>query len=171
MKPEPHRLVTGPELRLPWPDAHGSCGRSGEIVGGDFGNGHANCELLTGDPKGTTSAAHDETANTTSARGQLLEAPIRSREAASVSRRSEAVAGEWEIVSLPGAAHRVVMRPHDPPDHGHPVVSEPELPLPDVPLIAEDLLVQATRLVDAGAPTAVVAEILDQVAVLREGRD
>lgn len=170
MKPEPHRFVTGPELGLPWPDAHGSRGRSGEIVGGDFGIGHANCELLTGDPKGTTSAAHDETANTTSARGQLLEAPIRSREAASVSRRSEAEAGEWEIVSFPGAAHRVVMRPHDPPDHGHPVVSEPELPLPDVPLIVEDLLLQAKRLADAGASTEAIEKILEHVAALRESR-
>lgn len=50
-------------------------------------------------------------------------------------------------------------------------MSDPELPLRDVLLIVEDLLVQAKRLVDAGAPTAVVAEILDQVAVLREGRD
>lgn len=50
-------------------------------------------------------------------------------------------------------------------------MSDPELSLPDVPLIVEDLLVQAKRLADAGAPTAVVAEILDHVAVLREGRD
>lgn len=60
------------------------------------------------------------------------------------------------------------MQPH--PGHGDTAVSDPELPLPDVPLIVEDLLVQAKRLVDAGAPTAVVAEILDHVAALREGR-
>lgn len=50
-------------------------------------------------------------------------------------------------------------------------MSEPELPLPDVPLIIEDLLMQARHLADAGAPTETVVEILDHVAALREGRD
>lgn len=50
-------------------------------------------------------------------------------------------------------------------------MSEPELPLPDVPLIVEDLLMQAKWLADAGAPTEVTEEILDQVAALREGCD
>ena len=49
-------------------------------------------------------------------------------------------------------------------------VTEPALPLRDVPLIVEDLLIQAKRLADAGAPTEVIEEILDQVAALREGR-
>jgi hypothetical protein len=51
------------------------------------------------------------------------------------------------------------------------VVTEPELPLPDVPLIVEDLLLEAKRLAEAGAPTEVIEAILDHVAALREGRD
>lgn len=50
-------------------------------------------------------------------------------------------------------------------------MTEPELPLRDVPLIVEDLLNQARQLADAGAPTEVIKEILDRVAGLREGRD
>lgn len=46
----------------------------------------------------------------------------------------------------------------------------PVLPLPDVPLIVEDLLVEAKRLADAGAAREVIEEILDHVAALREGR-
>lgn len=101
----------------------------------------------------------------------MWEAAIGSREAASVSRRKGPEAGEWQIISFPGAAPRVVMRPHDPPDHGDPAVSEPELPLPDVPLIAEDLLKQARRLADSGAPTEAVKAILDHLAALRDGFD
>lgn len=57
-----------------------------------------------------------------------------------------------------------------PPDRGVPAVSEPHLLLPDVPLIVEDLLLQARQLADAGAPTEAVKSILDHVAALREGR-
>ena len=49
-------------------------------------------------------------------------------------------------------------------------MSEPELLLPDVPLIVEDLLLQARQLADSGAPTEAVRAILDHVAALREGR-
>ncbi|MBK8463930.1 MAG: hypothetical protein IPL36_13230 [Nigerium sp.] len=49
-------------------------------------------------------------------------------------------------------------------------MSEPVLPLPDVPLIIEDLLVRAKQLADAGAQREAIAEILDQVAALRDGR-
>lgn len=49
-------------------------------------------------------------------------------------------------------------------------MSESQLQLPDVPLIIEDLLLQARQLADAGAPTDVVEAILDHVAALREGR-
>lgn len=44
------------------------------------------------------------------------------------------------------------------------------LPLPDMPLIVEVLLIQAEQLSDVGAPTAAIEEILDHVAALREGR-
>lgn len=47
---------------------------------------------------------------------------------------------------------------------------EAERPLADVLLIAEDLLLQAGRLADSGAPREAVEAILDQVAALREGR-
>ncbi|MHA6522935.1 hypothetical protein [Tessaracoccus sp. G1721] len=47
---------------------------------------------------------------------------------------------------------------------------EAEGPLADVLLIAEDLLLQARRLADSGAPREAVEAILDQVAALREGR-
>ena len=50
-------------------------------------------------------------------------------------------------------------------------MTEPVLPLPDVPLIIEDLLLQAERLADAGAHSEAIEEILDQVAALRDGSD
>lgn len=49
-------------------------------------------------------------------------------------------------------------------------MSDPELPLPDVPLIVEDLLMQARELAHSGAPTEAIEAILDHVAALREGR-
>jgi fatty acid-binding protein DegV len=49
-------------------------------------------------------------------------------------------------------------------------VSQPQLPLPDVPLIVEDLLTEAKRLADAGADREEIEEILDQVEQLRPGR-
>ena len=49
-------------------------------------------------------------------------------------------------------------------------MTEPVRPLPDVPLIIEDLLLQAKQLADAGAPHEAIVEILDHVAALREGR-
>ena len=50
-------------------------------------------------------------------------------------------------------------------------MTEPVLPLPDVPLMIEDLLVRAKQLADAGAHREAIDEILDQVADLRDGRD
>lgn len=49
-------------------------------------------------------------------------------------------------------------------------MTEPTLPLPDVPLIIEDLLAQAKQLADAGAPREAIDELLDHVAALRDGR-
>ena len=48
-------------------------------------------------------------------------------------------------------------------------MTEPELPLPDVPLIIEDLLAQAKQLADAGEPRIAIDKLLDHVAALREG--
>ena len=45
------------------------------------------------------------------------------------------------------------------------------LPLPDVPLIIEDLLVRAKQLADAGAYREAIEEILDHAAALRDGLD
>jgi hypothetical protein len=47
---------------------------------------------------------------------------------------------------------------------------EDERRLADVLLIAENLLLQARRLAESGAPQEAVEAILDQVAALREGR-
>ena len=49
-------------------------------------------------------------------------------------------------------------------------MTEPVLPLPDVPLIIEDLLAEAKQLADAGEHREAIEEILDHVAALREGR-
>ena len=49
-------------------------------------------------------------------------------------------------------------------------MTEPVLPLPDVPLIIEDLLVRAKQMADAGSSGKAIDEILDQVAALRDGR-
>lgn len=50
-------------------------------------------------------------------------------------------------------------------------MSEPQVPLPDVPLIVEGLLIKAKQLADSSAPTEAVEAILDHAAALREGRD
>ena len=75
--------------------------------------------------------------------------------------------GEWESSTTPGEAHQEVM--HPPPDHWVAAVSDPETPLPDVLLIVEDLLLQARRLADSGAPTEAVEAILNDMTALREG--
>lgn len=49
-------------------------------------------------------------------------------------------------------------------------MTEPVRPLPDVPLIIEDLLLQAQQLADAGAPCEAIDEILARVDALRDGR-
>ena len=49
-------------------------------------------------------------------------------------------------------------------------VTRAEARLADVPLIVEDLLGQARRLADSGAPQEAVEEILVYVAAVREGR-
>ena len=48
--------------------------------------------------------------------------------------------------------------------------SEHERPLADVPLIVEDVLVQARMLAESCAPTDAIKAILDHVAALRAGR-
>lgn len=60
------------------------------------------------------------------------------------------------------------MAAHDSPTGGA-TVREAVCPLADVLLIAEDLLLQARRLADSGAPTEAVEAILNDVTALREG--
>ena len=60
------------------------------------------------------------------------------------------------------------MAAHDSPTGGA-TVREAVCPLADVLLIAEDLLLQARRLADSGAPTEAVEAILNYVTALREG--
>lgn len=50
-------------------------------------------------------------------------------------------------------------------------MTEPTLPLPDVPLIIEDLLARAKQLADDGEHREAIDEILDRVAALRDGLD
>lgn len=77
----------------------------------------------------------------------------------------------WESPP-PAEPPQHISQPYDPPDQdeGVAAVTEPALPLRDVPLIIEDLLTHAWQLADAGALPDVIEEILDQVAALREGR-
>lgn len=49
-------------------------------------------------------------------------------------------------------------------------MTESDVPLRDIPLIVEDLLMRARQLLDSGAPTEAVEAILDHVAALRAGR-
>jgi hypothetical protein len=49
-------------------------------------------------------------------------------------------------------------------------VKDLALPLADVLLIVEDLLMRARQLADSGAPAEVFEAILDDVAALRDGR-
>lgn len=55
-------------------------------------------------------------------------------------------------------------------DHASPAVTRLGLPLADVPLIVEGLLIEAKQLADGGTSTEAVEAILDHVAALREGR-
>lgn len=48
--------------------------------------------------------------------------------------------------------------------------NELERPFADLPLIVEDLLLQAKALAESGAPTGAVGAVLEYAAALREGR-
>ncbi len=82
--------------------------------------------------------------------------------------RSLEVCGERESAATVPEVHQVATPRDDFPAEGF-GVSEFEFHLPDVPLIAEGLLLQAMRLADSGV-LAEVEAILDQFAALREGR-
>lgn len=145
MNPEARRFVTGAGLWLQSAVPYEDSGKSFVGVASDYyGTSDAHGGLPAPDPTGTTSAADEALANTAYARAPLAEDAI----------------GRWggdldfEVDS----------------DHGVTAVSEPELPLHDVPLIAEGLLREARQLTDSGAPTEAVKAILDHVAALREGR-
>ncbi|WP_203568061.1 hypothetical protein [Aestuariimicrobium ganziense] len=187
MNSQPRGLFPGTELWLQWADPHGvrhdDDGKSFNEVARDYQTSHANSELLAPDPSGSPSATHQAAASTAYARALLIVATIEHRggdldvypvqvcdsDGRIVARRSSPDES-WESFAGPTVA------PDDPgalgDQHGAgvPAVTEPELPLPDVPLIVEDLLVEAKQLADAGAPPEVIEKILDQVDPLREGR-
>lgn len=196
MHPEPQRLVPGVELLIQWADAHSSryddAGKSFDQIA----HYHYDCsyyltsdaypEPLAANATGTACAPHKSFSSTANTRGlhindafgrrgwrrrhlrRLRPGP---RPGRIVPRRSTPeVGGEEESKPTSGLAHPGGHAAEDIPTTGFRAVSEAVLPLPDVPLIVEDLLAQAKRLADAGAPAAAAAEILDHVAALREGR-
>ncbi len=87
---------------------------------------------------------------------------VRQRPLLNLRRESGAAATLVQVDQEGMAAH------HSPT--GVAAVREDERRLADVLLIAENLLLQARRLAESGAPQEAVEAILDQVAALREGR-
>ena len=79
-------------------------------------------------------------------------------------------AGDWESNAPPVADPEEVLRPNASLTTGARAVTDPKLPLPDVPLIVEDLLVRAKQLAESGARPEAIEALLDHVAALREGR-
>lgn len=147
---------------------------------------HANRERLATHPTDTCSATHEAIART--GHVQLLLSDdtlgggggylglyvdpleVLGQDARSVSRRSTPQAGdEWGPVAKPGASTRRPVVRVTARRRGD-SVSEPDLSLPDAPLIVEYLLVKAKWLAASGAPSESVEAILDHVAALREGR-
>lgn len=185
MDPEPQTLVKGAGLWLQWADTHGLRYDAGGKASDEITMDH--CEprdvyrvLRAPDRSGTTSAAHEAAANRAFARALLIGTgrrggeidfdvdPVRviDPEERIVPRHPmPGAGGESESIATPEEGRRYSCLP----DRG-PAMSQPELPLPDVPLIVDDLLVQAKRLAEAGAPTEMIEEILEYVVALREGR-
>lgn len=138
------------------------------------------------DRSGNASSAHEAAANSVIRRALLIEPATGGRDGKidfdvdpvrginpkeRVVPRRPVPAGGKRSIATPVAGPRMARRANSClPIAWVPAVSEPELLLPDVPLIVEDLLLQARQLADAGAPTEAVKAILDHVAALREGR-
>lgn len=198
MSPQPHRLVTGPELGLERTHPH--------RVGFDYADTSVFPERGVGSvpyevaQKCETSDAYREHPAPTPAEGCPrpvgLARTQRTRTHSSTKPRWDAaVANSTPLRVRPDPRPRMqrppqegdssaVVAPRNAGDvpaegvqpGGTPCsttgydVSEPALPLPDVPLIVEGLLMEAENLADYGAPTESVEAILDHVAALREGR-
>lgn len=174
-------LVTRTELWLQWADDH--------VARDHYQTSDANCEILTPEPRGGGgSAAHQAAGSTPYARALLIETVIERRGGDLDVYVDPCPGPRSERTDLSGAAvsrghggvgiHRDPGRGHSGTlaaarvDHGQGVlaVTEHTLPLPDTPLIIEDLLVRAEQMTDAGAGREAIDELLDQVAALREGR-
>ncbi|WP_454227177.1 hypothetical protein [Propioniciclava flava] len=190
------RPVTRTESWLQWADDHGvrcdDAGKSFDDVARDHHQTRdAYRELLTPEARGDgLSATHQAAANTAYARTLLIDAAIERRggdldlDVDPVQVRDphgrivpprqspEAMGGVGGRGADPVHSRRgtPAAARHTAHGQGVPAVTEPTLPLPDVPLIIEDLLAQAKQLADAGEPREAIEELLDQVAALREGR-
>lgn len=179
------------EPRTQWADTqgvhYGDAGRaSDEIATDSYETRDASQVLRAPDRSGNASAAHEAAANSVIRRALLIEPATGGRDGKidfdvdpvrginpkeRVVPRRPVPAGGKRSSATPVAGPRMARRANSClPIAWVPAVSEPELLLPDVPLIVEDLLLQARQLADAGAPTEAVKAILDHVAALREGR-
>lgn len=191
MDPEPPNLSRGTGLWLQWADTErvrsDAEGKAFDEIVPDYRvSSDAWRELLT-DPTGTTSATHEAVANSRLARALPIKDAVEhggtgklnchvdpdqviDPEQRIVPRRPMQEAGDgWESIA-PDAATPRKGRSSSCPDCEGSAMSESELPLTDVPLIVEDLLLQAKRVADAGASTEAIEKILEHVAALREGR-
>ena len=148
MDREHHCFVAGTELGLQWSDAH---------VAPYDGDGRSLDEVVR------------DHCETNDGHRALLPPPLTGT--ASATHRTDRKPRISNGVRRPGGLGRASGR-GDGYEQGSGVqaVTAPETCLRDVPLVVEDLLIEAKQLVDAGAPTEVIEEILDQVDALREGR-
>lgn len=182
MKSEGRHLVTGTRLWLQPADAHGV--RFDDACRPFDDTGHD--DDATGDSLGTLHAF--DRAGTSSATDEAAGSPADTRAVTSRPRLDTGVASSTSMSTRSKSSTRrsgsssdvrrllgsercnettagpITARSDSCP------VSEPELLLPDIPLIVEDFLVRAKQLADSGAPTEAIEAILDHVAALREGR-
>lgn len=189
MIPGPRRLPIGTDPCSqpvdPTNVSHDVLGKSDEPIHDHHGISDAYSEVLTVGSTGTKSATLAAVPDIAYAPGLHVEAirfgaserdwrvdpvEVNDREGQIVprGRKSEAL-GVSESIACAVAAPEEAAMPHASPTIGSDR-ERTERALPDVPLIAEDLLQQARQQADSGAPTEAVKAIFDHVAALREGR-
>lgn len=173
MNPEPPHLASGTEPWLQRVDAHGvrcddACVSFDEMAQGNCRPSDANRALQALDATAkigsTRSSLIGDATGVQVGEFDLLVAPVQIVDL-------EACV-EWESIATPVADREEDLERQWPSsDHrAAPPLKVADFPLPDVPFIVEDLLSEAKRLSDFGAPTESVAPILDHVAALRKGR-